>query len=194
MHYRAVIMVEGLEIQKVPLLSCGSLPGHNLIQRLSYSETLLLSKQHTHGMVIQRETPTPRWAQGQQRPWASPTVVLLSQQHTYLRVTHRERHPHHARHRVSSGHWLPPQGFREGQGTGEAPPDGCGPFQVGVKLFPTIFRIHVSWNSCAQTRRAENTRSWTSNFCSPFVCLVRLSPGKLVHAQSTHRLFDLALS
>ena len=123
MHYRAVIMVKGLEIQKVPLLSCGSLPGYDLIQCLNYSETLLLSKQHTHGRVIQRETPTPCWAQGQQRPCASPAVVLRSQQHTYLRVIHRERRPRHARHRVSSGHRLPPQWFREGQGTGEAPPD-----------------------------------------------------------------------
>ena len=122
-------------------------------------------------------------------------MVLLSQQHTYLRVMHRERRTYHARHRVSNGRGLPPQWCREGQGTGEPPhPAWCGPFQVSVQLFSTIFKIHVSWNSCAWTRRAENTSSWTSNFFSPFVCLVRLSPGKLAHAQSTHRLFDLAVS
>lgn len=76
MHYRAVIMVEGLEIQKVPLLSCGSLPGHNLIQCLSYSETLLLSKQHTHGMVIQRDAHTTLGtgsAEAMGFPYSGPT-------------------------------------------------------------------------------------------------------------------------
>lgn len=80
-----------------------------------------------------------------------------------------------------------PTVVQEGQGTGEPHPAWCGPFQVSVQLFSTISRF-MSHGTAAGQERAENTRSWTSNFFFPFVCLVRLSPGKVVHTQSTHRL------
>lgn len=51
MPYCVVIFGEGVEIQKIPLLSCGSLLGHDMVQCLSFLETLLLSQQYTHGGV-----------------------------------------------------------------------------------------------------------------------------------------------